>query len=78
MSNADIIKWQLLTVTGKERLSEAEKQIITLIFTGLSTKEIAQKLYIPTKEVSEHRKSIKHKIGRYEYCKLIISAFLLR
>ena len=45
------------------RLTKRENQILTLISSGLSTREIADKLYISMKTVENHRSNILRKLG---------------
>lgn len=44
-------------------LTKREKEIIRLIGEGMTTKEMAVKLFLSESTVETHRKNIKHKIG---------------
>lgn len=44
-------------------LTEREKEIITLIIEGMSSPEIAEKLFISTRTVETHRKNLMKKLG---------------
>ena len=46
-----------------QALTEREREILTLIAEGLSTKEIAEKLFIAVRTVETHRKSIMEKLS---------------
>ncbi len=55
-------------------LSERELEIITLIAQGLSTLEIAEKLFISPHTVKTHRKNINFKLGIHNPAELLIFA----
>ena len=44
-------------------LSDREKEVLTLVAQGLSSKEVADKLKISVNTVNTHRKSITRKTG---------------
>ena len=44
-------------------LTKREKEVIGLIADGLSSKEIAEKLFLSIFTVKNHRKNILHKLG---------------
>lgn len=52
-------------------LSQREKQIISLLANGKSTKKIAEELYISSHTVSTHRKNIIRKIECNSFAELI-------
>ena len=47
----------------KELLSPREKEVLRMMFDGLTNKEIAQNLFISYETVKTHRKNILHKTG---------------
>ncbi len=47
----------------KELLSRREKDVLRMMFDGLTNKEIAQNLFISYETVKSHRKNILHKTG---------------
>jgi len=48
-------------------LTKREIEIVLLIGTGLKSKDIAEKLYLSCKTVSNHRLAIKEKLGFSDY-----------
>ena len=48
---------------AKELLSKREKEVLGMMFDGLTNKEIAQKLFISFETVKSHRKKILLKTG---------------
>ena len=48
---------------GQEQLSERELEVLKLVISGLSNKEIADKLFISIHTVISHRKNISQKTG---------------
>lgn len=48
---------------GQEQLTEREIEVLKLLVTGLSNKEIADKLFISVHTVVSHRKNISQKTG---------------
>jgi DNA-binding NarL/FixJ family response regulator len=57
---------------GADRLSDRELQVLRCVGRGLSTREIAEELFISVKTVEAHREHIKSKLG------LVSSGELLR
>ncbi len=57
-------------------LGEREKEIVRLIARGLSTKEIANELYLSVHTVATHRKNIISKLGIHSASGLTIFAIL--
>jgi DNA-binding NarL/FixJ family response regulator len=55
-----------------ERLSDRELQVLRCVGRGMSTREIAEELFISIKTVEAHREHIKQKLG------LLTSGELLR
>jgi DNA-binding NarL/FixJ family response regulator len=49
--------------TGDERLSDRELQVLRCVGRGMSTREIADELFISVKTVEAHREHIKEKLG---------------
>ena len=58
--------------TGTDRLSDRELQVLRCVGQGMSTREIAEVLFISIKTVEAHREHIKAKLG------LVSSGELLR
>ncbi|WP_162055864.1 LuxR C-terminal-related transcriptional regulator [Pontibacter pamirensis] len=52
-------------------LRQRELEVLTLVCKGLSTKEIAEKLFISINTVSTHRKNIQHKLGTNNVADLV-------
>lgn len=57
------------------KISKREQEIIDLLSLGLSSKEIAQKLYISRETVASHRKNILSKTESSNVASLIRFAF---
>ena len=55
-------------------LSRREQQVLELIGTGLSNKEIGEKLFISTRTVDGHRNSLLSKFNVHNTAKLIMEA----
>jgi len=60
------------TPTGTDRLSDRELQVLRCVGRGMSTREIAEELFISIKTVEAHREHIKTKLS------LVSSGELLR
>lgn len=59
----------------KQRLTKREQQIVKLIASAMSSKEIAETLFISDQTVSVHRKNIMRKLGVSSTAALIKVAF---
>ena len=59
----------------KNNLTKREAEVISLVASSLSTKEIAQKLFISEMTVSTHRKKIKSKLKLKNTAELIRFAY---
>jgi DNA-binding NarL/FixJ family response regulator len=59
----DNIAQRLLETIGREKPSERELEVLTLVAQGLSNKEIAQKLFISDKTARNHVTSCLIKLG---------------
>lgn len=59
---------------SKNPLSAREAEIIKLLKKGMSSKEIAEKLFISHYTVDTHRKNIHTKLGLSSYKQLIVYA----
>ncbi len=67
-----------LTTKEKVKISEAEKEIISLICQGFRNKEIAQKLYITEQTVKSHCNRIYKKLGITDRLQLAVYVHKLR
>ncbi len=65
------IKEAKITDTAYGTLSSREQQVMRLLAEGLSTKEIAEKLFISPKTVENHRSNIMHKLGLHSIIELV-------
>jgi DNA-binding NarL/FixJ family response regulator len=54
-----------------ERLTDRERQVLSLVVEGLTNKEIAKKLYLSPKTVDNHRRNIMSKLGRHDLIGLV-------
>ncbi len=72
-----VIEDYLVRLTGgqskqdSDRLSEREKEVLKLIAEGLSSNEIAQKLFISVKTVLGHRTNIMEKLDIHNRTELV-------
>jgi DNA-binding NarL/FixJ family response regulator len=77
---ADIAKWEPTSSSGifleelNERLSERELDVLQLIVKGLSTQEIADKLFISPRTVEGHRANLIAKTATRNVVDLVIYA----
>lgn len=60
---SDVYDESLKVPQQKELLSKREKEVLRMMFDGLTNKEIAQKLFISFETVKSHRKKILMKTG---------------
>ncbi len=56
---------------ASERLTDRERQVLSLVVEGLTNKEIAEKLYLSPKTVDNHRRHIMTKLGRHDLIGLV-------
>ena len=54
-----------------ERLTDRERQVLSLIVEGHTNKSIAEKLYLSPKTVDNHRRNIMRKLGRHDIIGLV-------
>lgn len=52
-------------------MSNRERQVLSLIAEGLTSFEIADKLYISAKTVEKHRQNIMNKLNKHDLASLI-------
>ena len=77
---ADIAKWEPASTSGifleeqNERLSDRELDVLQLIAKGLSTQEIADKLFISPRTVEGHRANLIAKTATRNVVDLVIYA----
>jgi DNA-binding CsgD family transcriptional regulator len=57
-----------------QALTDRELEVFELIGSGLSTREIAEKLHLSVKTVESHREHIKEKLGLDSATELLKSA----
>jgi FixJ family two-component response regulator len=58
---------------GREPLTRRERDVLQLVATGSSNKEIAETLGISYRTVEEHRSNIMHKLGVKNIAELLIA-----
>lgn len=75
MSN--ILSHENLTKKGKVKLTEAEKEIVSLICQGYRNKEIAQKLNVSEQTVKSHCNRIYKKLGISDRLQLALYIYKL-
>lgn len=61
--------------TNQLKLSKREKEIISLIAMGKTTKEIASMLFLSELTIKTHRKNISEKLGTKGMADLIVKSF---
>lgn len=54
-----------MDIVKETRLTKREREVLTLLAEGLSSKEIAKKFNIDSKTVDVHRAIIRKKLGIY-------------
>jgi DNA-binding NarL/FixJ family response regulator len=59
------------TDNAPERLTDRERQVLSLIVEGHTNKTIAEKLYLSPKTVDNHRRNIMRKLGRHDIIGLV-------
>ncbi|MBF0452160.1 MAG: response regulator transcription factor [Candidatus Magnetomorum sp.] len=60
----------------KYGLTPTEKQIVLFIISGMSSKEIAETLYLSVQTIKTHRKNIRKKLGITNQQKKVLDFFL--
>ncbi len=63
---------------GMETLSDRELEVFELISLGMSTREIADRLYLSTKTIDTYRQRIKHKLNLKNASELVRHALQWR
>ncbi len=63
-------------LAGKEPLSQREKEIVSLVVTGLTNKEIADRLFLSPHTVITHRRNIARKLDIHSATGLTIYAIV--
>jgi len=61
-----------------EKLSDREKEVLEYIATGLTTQEIAEKLFISKNTVETHRKNLLYKLKARNTAELVNNAYKQR
>ncbi|HEY0456904.1 MAG TPA: response regulator transcription factor [Verrucomicrobiae bacterium] len=54
-----------------KQLSEREREVLSLIVSGLANKEIAERLSLSVRTVEKHRQKIMHKLGIHKATELV-------
>lgn len=57
-----------------DALSERERQVVALVATGLTAREIGERLFISQRTVETHCSKAKHKLGLLRRGELIVYA----
>jgi DNA-binding NarL/FixJ family response regulator len=60
-----------MTDAAYDTLTSREQEVVALVAEGLSTKEIAEKLFISPKTVENHRSNIMKKLGLHSTIELV-------
>jgi DNA-binding NarL/FixJ family response regulator len=63
------------TIQSKITLSEREREVLSLICTGYSNQQIAEKIHISIHTVDGHRRSLFYKTGATNVANLVMIAF---
>lgn len=58
-------------LSGREPLTDRERQILALVVEGFSNKEIADRLFLSPKTVDNHRSRLMSKLGRHDVIGLV-------
>lgn len=65
---------RLLDTIGREELSQRELEVLTLVATGLTNKEIAQRLFISDKTARNHVANCLEKLGANDRTEAVTTA----
>ena len=57
--------------SGRERLTSREADVLTLVASGLTTREVSERLHLSTSTVSSHLKNIYEKLGVHNRAEVI-------
>jgi len=61
----------MATGSGYDALTPREQEIMILLAEGMSTRQVADKLFISPKTVENHRSSIMRKLGLHSTIELV-------
>jgi two-component system, NarL family, response regulator NreC len=65
------VKGARSTATGYERLSDREREVLTLLAEGLALKEVAVKLVLSVKTVDAHKTNLMRKLDLHDRSELV-------
>ena len=65
------VKGARSTATGYERLSDREREVLTLLAEGLALKEVAVKLVLSIKTVDAHKTNLMRKLDLHDRSELV-------
>ena len=60
---AELIRGDGVAPTGVQALTDREREVLTWLARGLSSKEVAERLAISVRTVETHRANLMHKLG---------------
>lgn len=64
----------MIAIERKVRITEREQEVLELLSRGLTTKEIANELFLSTHTVESHKKNMKEKLSAKNVIDLVVNA----